>query len=92
MCAAIFWSPRVCGSLDRLRRRAAHGGGHRQTLSRGYLRVNRDGTEALIRRARQSGVGRFLFASTVAVKFHDQFRYYYAQSKQDAEAVVIASG
>ncbi len=57
-----------------------------------YLRVNRDGTEALIRQARQSGVGRFLFASTVAVKFHDQFRYYYAQSKQDAEAVVIASG
>ena len=57
-----------------------------------YLRVNRDGTEALVRQARQAGVSRFLFTSTVAVKFRDQFRYYYAQSKQEAEAVVTSSG
>ena len=56
-----------------------------------YMRVNRDGTEALIRQARQSGVSRFLFVSTVAAKFRDQFRYYYAQSKQEAEAVVASS-
>ncbi len=56
-----------------------------------YMRVNRDGTAALIRQARQGGVRRFLFVSTVAAKFRDQFRYFYAQSKQEAEAVVASS-
>jgi len=57
-----------------------------------YLRVNRDGTEGLIRQARESGVTRFLFVSTVAAKFRDQYRYFYAESKQAAEAVVAQSG
>ena len=56
-----------------------------------YMRVNRDGTEVLIRQARQSGAKRFLFVSSVAAKFRDQFRYFYAQSKQEAEAIVAAS-
>lgn len=57
-----------------------------------YFRVNRDGTERLVSQARQSGVKRFLFVSTVAAKFRDQYRYHYAQSKQAAEAAVRASG
>jgi nucleoside-diphosphate-sugar epimerase len=57
-----------------------------------YLRVNRDGTEALVLEARQAGVQRFLHVSTIAVKFRDKSRYYYAQSKQQAEAVVAQSG
>jgi nucleoside-diphosphate-sugar epimerase len=56
-----------------------------------YMRVNRDGTGALLEQARRSGVQRFLFVSSVAAKFQDQFRYYYGQSKQQAEALVAAS-
>jgi len=57
-----------------------------------YFRVNRDGTEALVLEARRSGVRRFLHVSTIAVKFPDKSRYYYAQSKEEAEAVVSQSG
>jgi nucleoside-diphosphate-sugar epimerase len=57
-----------------------------------YFRVNRDGTEVLASEARRAGVGRFLYISTIAVKFPDISRYHYAQSKQQAEAIVAASG
>lgn len=57
-----------------------------------YLRVNRDGTEALVLAARQAGIQRFLYVSSIAAKFADISRYYYAQSKQQAEAVVKRSG
>ena len=56
-----------------------------------YFRVNRDGTAALVRQAQQSGVDRFLFVSTIAAKFSEQYRYFYAESKQAAEAVVAGS-
>jgi NADH dehydrogenase len=57
-----------------------------------YFRVNRDGTEALALEARRAGVQRFLHVSTIAVKFRDKSRYYYAQSKQQAEAIIVQSG
>lgn len=57
-----------------------------------YLRVNREGTEVLTDEAQRAGVQRFLHASTIAVKFRDISRYYYAQSKQMAEAVLAKSG
>jgi NADH dehydrogenase len=57
-----------------------------------YFRVNRDGTEALVLEARRAGVQRFLHVSTIAVKFRDKSRYYYAQSKQLGEAIVAQSG
>jgi NADH dehydrogenase len=57
-----------------------------------YFRVNRDGTQALVLAARRAGVQRFLHVSTIAVKFRDKSRYYYAQSKQQAEAMVVQSG
>jgi len=56
-----------------------------------YFRVNRDGTAAVVEEARRAGVRRFLFASTIAVRFPDA-RYYYAQSKREAEKIVSASG
>jgi len=57
-----------------------------------YFRVNQEGTEALTLEARRSGVERFVHVSTIAVKFRDKSRYYYAQSKEKAEAVVTQSG
>ncbi|MGH9817368.1 MAG: NAD-dependent epimerase/dehydratase family protein, partial [Candidatus Acidiferrales bacterium] len=57
-----------------------------------YFRVNAEGTRALVERCRAAGVQRFLHVSTIAVKFPDTRRYYYAQSKQQAEEAVRASG
>jgi NADH dehydrogenase len=41
---------------------------------------------------RRAGVRRFLYISTIAAKFINQNRYYYAQSKRQAEEVVAGSG
>jgi nucleoside-diphosphate-sugar epimerase len=57
-----------------------------------YTRVNVEGTETLLAAAKRAGVRRVLFCSTVAVKFPDTRRYFYAQSKAAAEAVVARSG
>jgi nucleoside-diphosphate-sugar epimerase len=57
-----------------------------------YMRINRDGTEALAIEARRAGVQRFLYVSTIAVKFLDKSRYPYAQSKEQAEGIVVKSG
>jgi nucleoside-diphosphate-sugar epimerase len=57
-----------------------------------YFRVNRDGTGTLVDEAQQAGVRRLLFISTIAVKFADLSRYYYAQSKRQAEEIVAGSG
>ena len=57
-----------------------------------YFRVNREGTKALIAECRRSGVRRFIYVSTIAAKFRDQSRYYYAQSKRQAEELVASSG
>jgi nucleoside-diphosphate-sugar epimerase len=53
-----------------------------------YMRVNRDGTKALLEAASRASVQRFLFVSTIAVKFPDKAHYYYAQSKQLAEEAI----
>jgi NADH dehydrogenase len=57
-----------------------------------YFRVNREGTRALVEESRRAGVKNFLFISTIAAKFQDQHRYYYAQSKRQAEEIVAAAG
>jgi NADH dehydrogenase len=56
-----------------------------------YVRVNIDGTKALLEAARRSGVRRFLFCSSIAVTFPDQRRYYYAASKAAAERLVAGA-
>jgi NADH dehydrogenase len=57
-----------------------------------YFRVNAEGTRRLVDECRRAGVPRFLYVSTIAAKFRDQRRYYYAQSKRQAEEIVAASG
>ncbi|HEX5045193.1 MAG TPA: NAD-dependent epimerase/dehydratase family protein [Candidatus Polarisedimenticolaceae bacterium] len=57
-----------------------------------HARVNGDGTAALVQRAAARGAGRFVFVSTVAVKFADTRRYPYARAKQRAEQAVREGG
>lgn len=57
-----------------------------------YAEVNRDCTRSLIEEARQAGVKRFVFVSTIAVTFRDTSGYPYAQSKLQAEEAVEGSG
>lgn len=57
-----------------------------------YFAVNRAGTRALLEQCARTGVRHVLFVSTVAARFTDVRRYYYAQSKREAERAVAASG
>jgi uncharacterized protein YbjT (DUF2867 family) len=57
-----------------------------------HARVNRAETARLLDRAKSAGVRRFLFVSTIAVKYPDKHAYPYAQAKEEAEALVRASG
>jgi NADH dehydrogenase len=57
-----------------------------------HARVNVAGTECLVQAARQAGVSRFLFVSSVAVTFPRIAGYHYAAAKRAAEAVVRSSG
>jgi nucleoside-diphosphate-sugar epimerase len=60
--------------------------------SQEYFEVNARGTEFLIHACRSAQVRNFLYMSSIAVKFPDISRYYYAQSKQQAEEAVKRSG
>ena len=53
-----------------------------------YFNVNTEGTQFFIQQCEQSGVQNFLHISTIAVKFPEPSRYYYAQSKRQAEDAV----
>jgi nucleoside-diphosphate-sugar epimerase len=57
-----------------------------------YTRVNVDGTRILVEAARQAGIPRFLFCSTIAVSFPDIRHYPYARSKVAGEDLVRQSG
>ncbi len=54
--------------------------------------VSVSGTEALLRLASTAGVRRFLFVSTIAVKYPEKKHYPYAAAKQEAERLVRESG
>jgi nucleoside-diphosphate-sugar epimerase len=56
-----------------------------------YFRINRDGSKILMAAAQRAGVQRFLYVSTIAVKFPDKSHYPYAQSKEQAELAVQQS-
>ncbi|MBS1788241.1 MAG: NAD(P)-dependent oxidoreductase [Acidobacteria bacterium] len=56
-----------------------------------YFRVNAQGTADLIEQCERSGVENFLYVSTIAVKYRDKSRCYYAQSKEMAEQAVRQS-
>jgi len=57
-----------------------------------YFRVNAHGTQLLLDRCAKAGVENFLYVSSIVAKFPDKRRYYYAQSKEAAEAAVRRSG
>jgi len=57
-----------------------------------YFTMNAIGTQYLLDQCRRCGVKNFLYVSSIAVKYKDKSRYYYAQSKQEGEAAVIKSG
>jgi nucleoside-diphosphate-sugar epimerase len=57
-----------------------------------HFRVNAEGTETLVKESRQAGVQRILFVSSIATKFPDKTRYYYALAKRRAEEAVRDSG
>lgn len=80
---------RAVKGCDAVLHLAASTGKHRPEE---YFQVNRGGSEVLLQQAKEAGVGWFCYVSTIATKFHNRFRYYYAESKQQAEELVRASG
>jgi len=56
-----------------------------------YFEVNARGAEELIKQCERHGVENFLYASTIAVKYQNKRRYYYAQSKELGEEAVRRS-
>ncbi len=59
---------------------------------RDLVRVNVDGTRALVDACSAAGVRRFLHVSSIAVSYPELAHYPYARSKRDAEQVVRESG
>lgn len=57
-----------------------------------HFEINFRGTKVLLEQCRQAGVEKFLFVSSIAVKFPEKSLYYYAQAKQLAEEAVQGSG
>lgn len=57
-----------------------------------YLRTNVEGTRSILEAANRVGVPRVLFISTIAVKFSETARYFYAESEAKAERLVVGSG
>ncbi len=59
---------------------------------RDYFRVNERGTAGLVEACARRGVRRFLFVSSIAVRFTNAPGYHYARSKERAEHIVRGSG
>lgn len=57
-----------------------------------YFKVNAYATMLLLDRCKKAGVKHFLFFSSIAVAFKNKYRYFYAQSKEQAENYVKTSG
>ena len=57
-----------------------------------YFDVNANGTDLLLKQCLKAGIRKFLYISSIAVKFKDIKNYPYAQSKLQAEKFVTASG
>lgn len=57
-----------------------------------YFRINVVGTNNLVERAKQCGVKRLLFVSSIVARYPNKDCYYYAQSKEKAEQIVRESG
>ncbi len=56
-----------------------------------YFKINAEGTNFLIKQCERLNVKKFLYISSISVKFADISRYYYAQSKLKGEDAVKGS-
>jgi nucleoside-diphosphate-sugar epimerase len=56
-----------------------------------YFMINSAGTRHLLAECRQRGVRKFLYVSSIAVKYTDKSNYDYARSKQAGEEAVVQS-
>lgn len=59
---------------------------------RDYFKINAYAVMLLLDRCKKAGVKHFLFFSSIAVTFKNKYRYFYAQSKEQAEDYVKTSG
>lgn len=57
-----------------------------------YFKVNAYATMLLLDRCKKAGVKHFLFFSSIAAAFKNKYRYFYAQSKEQAENYVKTAG
>ena len=57
-----------------------------------YFSVNANGTQALLKKCQEANIKNFFHVSTIAVKYKNNGRYHYAQSKEMAEIHVKNSG
>jgi nucleoside-diphosphate-sugar epimerase len=57
-----------------------------------YFKANAYGTMLLLDRCKKAGVKNFLLVSSIAVSFKNKNRYFYAQSKEQAEDYLKTSG
>jgi nucleoside-diphosphate-sugar epimerase len=57
-----------------------------------YFKINAYATMLLLDRCKKAGVKHFLFFSSIAAAFKNKYRYFYAQSKEQAESYVKTSG
>lgn len=57
-----------------------------------YFKINVVGTNNLVEQAKECGIKRFLLVSSIAARYANKDRYYYAQSKEKAEQIVRESG
>ncbi len=80
------WAPRLAGCDTLLHLGASTG----RASAREHDLVNLRGTRSLVRAARDAGVGRVVFVSTIAAAYPEVDRYPYAAAKRRAEEVVSA--
>ena len=57
-----------------------------------FRRINVDGTAELLRASKRAGVKNFLFVGSIAAGYTDTRYYAYAESKRQAEKLVVESG
>jgi NADH dehydrogenase len=57
-----------------------------------HFRVNVEGTRTLLEHTRRAGVSRFLFVSSIVVRYAIRPNYHYAEAKEAAEQLVRSSG
>ena len=81
------WEAALAGCETVLHLAAATGKARPRTLAA----VNRDGTERLLRAAGAAGVRRIILVSSIAAGFTDRRYYPYAETKQQAEGLVLGS-